>query len=44
MHPISCNNTHLDVADLVNHGIVKNTKTWVSWECNRTFLPDERNF
>ena len=25
-----CTNTHHDVTDLVNHGIVKNTKTWIS--------------
>ena len=26
MHPVSCTNTHHDVADLVNHEMVKNTK------------------
>ena len=26
MHFVSCTNTHHDVADLVNHGMVKNTK------------------
>ena len=26
MHPVSCTNTHHDVRDLVNHGIVKDTK------------------
>ena len=26
MHPVSCSNTHHDVTDLVNHGMVKNTK------------------
>ena len=31
-------NTHHDVKDLVNHGIVKNTKTWIAWEWNITFL------
>ena len=30
--------THHDVTDLVNHGIVWNTKTWISWERNITFL------
>ena len=29
MHPISCTNTHHDVTDLLNHGIVKTTKTWI---------------
>ena len=24
--PVSCTNTHHDVTDLVNHGMVKNTK------------------
>ena len=27
MHLISCTNTHCDVTDLVNNGMVKNTKT-----------------
>ena len=34
MHPVSCTNTHHDVTDFVNHGMVKNTKTWISWEHN----------
>ena len=38
MHPVSCNNTHYDVTDLVNHEMVKNTKTWISWERNINFL------
>ena len=37
MHPVSCTNTHHDVTDLVNLGMVKNTKTWISWERNTTF-------
>ena len=37
MHPISCTNTHHDVTNLVNHGMVKNTKTWISWEQNISF-------
>ena len=28
MHPVSCRNTHHNIKDLVNHGMVKNTKTW----------------
>ena len=36
MHPVSWTNTH-DVTDFVNNGMVKNTKTWISWERNRTF-------
>ena len=27
MHRVSCCNTHHDVTDLVNHGMVENTKT-----------------
>ena len=36
MHPVY--NTHYDVTDLVSHGMVKNTKIWISWEKNVTFL------
>ena len=35
---VSCNNAHHDVTDLVNHGMVKNTKTLISWEWKITFL------
>ena len=42
MHPISCTNTHCDVTDLVNHGMVKNTKTWISWERNITVLQNKK--
>ena len=28
--PCSCINAHRDVASLVNHGMVKNTKPWIS--------------
>ena len=38
MHPVSCFNTHHDVTELVNHRMVENTKTWISWEQNITFL------
>ena len=38
MNPVSCNNIHHDITDLVNHRMVKNTKTWLSWERNITFL------
>ena len=38
MHPVSCTNIHHDVTDLVNHGKVENTKTWISWERYITFL------
>ena len=42
MHPVSCTNTHHDVTDLVNHGMAKNTKTWISWERNITFLRNKK--
>ena len=29
---------HLDVKDLADHGMIKNTKTWISWERNIIFL------
>ena len=35
---VSYANTHRDVTDLVNHGMLKNTKTWISWERNIVFL------
>ena len=38
MYLVSCTNTHHDVADSVNHGMVKNTKTLISWERNITYL------
>ena len=28
MHPVWCTNTHHDVKDLVNHGMVKKIKAW----------------
>ena len=34
MHPVSGTNTHHDVTDLGNHGMVNNTRTWVSQEWN----------
>ena len=43
MHSVSCNNTHHDDTDLVNHGMYKNTKTWISWERNITFWRNKRN-
>ena len=38
MHPVLCTDTHHDVTYLVNHGMVKNTKSWISREWNITFL------
>ena len=42
MHLVSCTTTHGDVTDLVNHGMVKNTKTWISWEQNIIFLRNKK--
>ena len=42
MHPVLCTNTHHDVTDLVNHGLVKNTKTWICWKQNIIFLPNKK--
>ena len=38
MPPVSYINTHHDVIDLINHEMVKNTKTWISQEWNIIFL------
>ena len=42
MHPVLCTNTHHDVTDLVNHGMVKNTKTWMSWIQSIIFLQNKK--
>ena len=42
MHLVSCTNTHHDVTDFVDLGIAKNTKTWISWERNITFLGNKK--
>ena len=31
-----------DVIDFVNHGLFKNTETWISWEQNITFLRNKK--
>ena len=35
-------NTHPDVTDLINHGMVKNTRTYISWEPNITFQRNKK--
>ena len=30
------------ISDFVNHGMVKNAETWISWEWNITFLRNEK--
>ena len=42
MYLVSCTNTHLDVTIMVNHGMVKNTKTGISWEQNIIFLQNKK--
>ena len=42
VHLVSCTNTHHDVTDFVNLGIVKNTKICISWERNKTFLRNNK--
>ena len=42
IHLVSSAYTHHDVTDLVNHGMIKNTKTWRSWERNITFLRNKK--
>ena len=37
MHLVSCTNTYHDVTDFVDLGMVKNTKSWISWEQTITF-------
>ena len=44
MHPVSYTNTNHDVTDLVNHGMVKNAKTWRSRERNINFLWNKKKF
>ena len=38
MYLVSYANTHHYVTDSVNHGMVKNTKTWISWDRCIIFL------
>ena len=42
LHTVTCTNTHHEVTDLVNLGMVKNTKTWLSWERHITFLQNKK--
>ena len=42
MYLVSCTNNHCDVTDSVNHGMVKNTKTWILWEQNIIFLRNKK--
>ena len=42
MHLVSCTNTHHDVTDFVDLGMVKNTKTWISWKQKITFPQNKK--
>ena len=44
MHAVPCTNIHYDVTDLVNQGMVKNTKTWISWERDTSFQQNQKNY
>ena len=39
---VSCTNIHHDVKYLLNHGMLKTTKTWISWVENITFLQNKK--
>ena len=40
MHPVSCTNSHHDVTDLVNHGMVKNKER--EYLENRTYFSTKK--
>ena len=42
MHLVLCTNTPHDVTDLVIYRMVKNRKTWISWERNIIFLQNKK--
>ena len=42
MHLVSSTNTHHDVTDLVNHGMIENIKTWISWKRNIIFVRNKK--
>ena len=42
MHLVLCTNTYHDVADSVNNGMVKNSKTWISWAQKITLLYNKK--
>ena len=42
MYLTSRTGTHRDVTDFVNLEMVKNTKTWISWEQNLTYLRNKK--
>ena len=42
MHTVTCTTTHHDITDLVNLGMVQNTKTWLLWQQNIIFLRNKK--
>ena len=42
MYHVSCTDINHDITDWVNRGMVKNTKSWISWEENLTFLQNKK--
>ena len=42
IQPVSCTNIHHDVTDLVHQGMIKNIKTWITWEWSITFLRNKK--
>ena len=44
MHLVSCTNTHHDVTDLVNHGMVRNTKIQKYLENGTYFFYEIKKF
>ena len=42
MYLVSFTNTHRDIINSASHGMVKNTKTWISWEWNIIFLQNKK--
>ena len=42
IHPILSTNTHHDVTDLANFGMLKSRKTWISWEWNINFIRNKK--
>ena len=43
MHLVACTNTHYDVTDFVDPGMVKNTKTLIPPERKITFLRNKKD-
>ena len=44
MYHVLCTNAHHDVKDFVKHRMVKNTKTWISWERDIIVWSNKKKF